>query len=105
MLRDHRTLLLIGLLIAAAVAVSSTWLASGDPDGLQRVAQEKQFEDRAKAPGYEVLPGYSVPGVDGPASTALAGLIGVGVVAALVTGAGYLLRARRRRDPDASRGP
>ena len=91
----YGALILVGLLIAGVVAVSSAWLASGDPDGLERVAEDKEFIDTAKDPGYEILPDYTVPGVDGEISTALAGVIGVVVVAALGIGAGYLLRARR----------
>jgi len=92
--RRYRNVILTGLLIAGMVAISSAWLASGDPDGLERVAEEKDFLDRAEDPGYEILPDYTIPGVDGAISTALAGVIGVGVVAALALGAGYLLRAR-----------
>lgn len=93
-MRRYRSVILAGLLIAGMVAISSAWLASGDPDGLERVAEEKDFLDRAEDPGYEILPDYTVPGVDGAISTALAGVIGVGVVAALALGAGYVLRAR-----------
>lgn len=93
-MRRYRNVILVGLLIAGMVAISSSWLASGDPDGLERVAEDQQFLDRAKEPGHELLPGYTVPGVDGAISTALAGVIGVGVVAALALGAGYVLRAR-----------
>lgn len=93
-MRRYRNVILAGLLIAGMVAISSAWLASGDPDGLERVAEEKDFLDRAEDPGYEILPDYTVPGVDGAISTALAGVIGVGVVAGLALGAGYVLRAR-----------
>lgn len=93
-----RALIVAGLAIALVVAVSSSWLASSEPDGLERVAQDERFIDKAQEPGYEILPDYSVPGVDGVLSTALAGVIGVAAVAALTLGAGYLLRARRRPD-------
>lgn len=94
--KGRLTLLFVGVAVAGVVAASSAWLASGDPDGLERVAEDKGFIDSAQDPGYEVLPDYTVPGVeDEGLSTALAGLIGVAVVAALGLGAGYLLRARR----------
>jgi cobalt/nickel transport system permease protein len=93
-MRRHRGVILIGLLIASVVAVSSAWLASPEPDGLERVAEDQAFNERAKDPGYEVLPGYTVPGIDGTFSTALAGVIGVGLVAGLTLGLGYLLRRR-----------
>lgn len=93
-MRRYRTVILAGLLIAGMVAISSAWLASGHPDGLERVADDQEFLDRAKEPGFELLPDYSVPGIDGPASTALAGVIGVAAVALLMLGAGRLLRRR-----------
>jgi hypothetical protein len=94
-LRNHRALILAGLVIAAVVAIASAWLASGSPDGLERVAEDKGFIETAKDPGYELLPDYTIPGVDGAISTALAGIVGVAIVAGLTLGAGYLLRSRR----------
>lgn len=92
-MQRYRTVIIAGVLIAGVVAVASAWLASGHPDGLERVAEDKQFLDQAKDPSYEVLPGYSIPGVDGPLSTAIAGVVGVAVLAGLMLGAGRLLRA------------
>lgn len=92
----YLTLLVAGLAIAAVVAVSSTWLASGDPDGLERVAEDEGFSDAAEEPGYEILPDYTIPGIDNEvASTAVAGIVGVLVVAAIGLGAGYILRNRQ----------
>ncbi|MDO9444734.1 MAG: PDGLE domain-containing protein [Dehalococcoidia bacterium] len=91
----NRSLILIGAAIAVVVAVSSAWLASGDPDGLERVAEDHEFTDTAKDPGYEILPDYTIPGVENERlSTALAGIVGVAVVGALSLGAGMLLRRR-----------
>lgn len=101
-MRRYQTLILAGLVIAGVVAVSSAWLASGSPDGLERVAEDQAFIDAAEEPSYKVLPDYTVPGISHEQlSTALAGVIGVAVVAAVCLGAGYLLRARRstRTDP------
>jgi hypothetical protein len=90
-----RGLIAAGLLIAAAVAVSSVWLASSEPDGLVRVAEDEGFADRAEDPGFEILPGYSIPGVDDErVSTALAGIVGIVLVTAISLGAGRLLRGR-----------
>jgi len=93
--RRHRRIIVVGLLIAAAVAVSSAWLASPEPDGLERVAQDHAFIERAEGHPYRALPDYTVPVVDGPLSTAIAGLVGVGLVAGITLGAGYLSRRRR----------
>lgn len=92
----YTTVIFAGLLIAGIVAVSSAWLASSHPDGLERVAEDEAFLHRAEDPGYEILPDYTIPGIDNERlSTALAGIVGVAVVAGIGLGAGYLLRSRR----------
>ena len=71
-------------------------LASADPDGLERVAENLGFADQGEEPGFQVLPDYTIPGIDDPRlSTILAGLIGVVIVFVLMVGLGRLLRARR----------
>ena len=52
-------------------------LASADPDGLERVAEDHGFLQTARDALYSIIPDYTVPGVDGNLSTILAGLIGV----------------------------
>lgn len=93
-MRKRTGLILGGLLIAAVVAFSSAWLASSHPDGLERVAEDQGFSDSAKDPGFEILPGYTIPGIDGELSTALAGVAGVVIMLGVGLGAGYLLRRR-----------
>lgn len=93
-MRNRTTLILAGLSIAVLVAASSAWLASGDPDGLERVAEDQEFSEAAQDPGYEILPGYTIPGIDGAVSTALAGVLGVLVMLGIGLGAGHLLRRR-----------
>jgi PDGLE domain len=90
----------IGLAIAGVVAVLAAVFASGDPDGLDSVAIDQGFEGAAKKPGLEILPGYTIPGLDGTASTIVAGIVGIAVVFLLVFLLGRLL-ARRRRDEGA----
>ncbi len=85
-----------GLAIAALIAILAANFASGDPDGLDSVAIEKGFESAAKEPGFQVLPDYTIPGLDGTASTILAGIIGIAIVFALVFLLGRLLARRRR---------
>lgn len=87
----------VGLAIAAVIAILAANFASGDPDGLDSVAIQKGFEEAAKDPGFQVLPGYTIPGIDGTVSTVIAGIIGVAVVFAIVFLVGRLL-ARRRKD-------
>ncbi len=85
-----------GLGIAAALALLSP-LASGDPDGLERVAEDQGFLERAQEPAFNILPDYSIPGLDGPLSTIVAGIIGLLIVFALVYGVTLLLRSRREQ--------
>ena len=98
MSRRNLALLLGGLAVALAVVVVLAPNASSDPDGLQKVAADEGFAGEAEDAPFELLPGYSVPGVDqGGAATALAGVIGTLAVAAIALGAGWLLRRRARR--------
>jgi len=93
---QRRTLLIAGILIAFCIATASAFLASGSPDGLERVAEDLGFIETARDAPYNVLPDYTVPGLgEGPLSTVAAGIIGVLVVTALSLGAGTLLRRRR----------
>jgi cobalt/nickel transport system permease protein len=87
----------VGLAIAGLVAVLAALFASGDPDGLDSVAIEQGFESAAEDPGLQVLPGYAIPGLEGPGSTIVAGVVGIAVIFALVFVLGRVL-ARRRKD-------
>lgn len=86
-----------GLAIAALVVVILAPLASPDPDGLERVAEDRGFLEMGQEALYEILPDYTIPGLDdGTLSTIAAGLIGVIVVFLLMWGLGALLTRRRR---------
>ena len=87
----------IGLAIAALVVIVLAPLASSDPDGLQRVAEDQGFLADAQAALYSIIPDYTVPGVGGNASTILAGLVGVLIVFGAMVLLGRLLTARRKR--------
>jgi type IV secretory pathway VirB2 component (pilin) len=91
----RRSFVLAGLAIAALVVVAASYLASGDPDGLERVAGEHGFEDAGQAAPFEVIAGYVFPGLDGPIATIAAGLIGVTIVFGLAWLAGRVLARRR----------
>ena len=86
-----------GLIIAFAVVVILAPAASDDPDGLDRVSEDKEFHTKAEDPAYEWLTDYSIPGVDNEwASVVLAGVIGVGIVFAVTFGFGAVLRQSRK---------
>jgi cobalt/nickel transport system permease protein len=86
-----------GLAIAAVIAILAANFASGDPDGLDSVAIQQGFEGTGTEPGFQVLPDYTIPGLDGTASTIVAGIVGIAVVFLLVFLLGRML-ARRRKD-------
>jgi len=91
---------LIGLSIALATALLSP-LASPYLDGLERVAEDQGFLDRAEDAPYEVLPDYVFPGIQNEAlATIVAGLVGTLVVFGLVSGLAWVVR-RRRTGPSA----
>ncbi len=94
----NRLLILTGLGIALIIAIFVSPFASSDPDGLERVAQDLEFEDRAiedapanKLPFYTVFEEYALRGVPEAVATPLAGLAGTVVTFAVAWGAGKLL--------------
>jgi cobalt/nickel transport system permease protein len=85
----------VGLLIALVVAVFS-FAASSEPDGLERVAENTGFIDRALDPFYEILPDYTIPFVGNETlSGILAVVLGTLIVFGLVFWIGRLLRGAR----------
>ena len=84
-----------GLLLALAVAVLSP-LASPHPDGLERVAEDQGFVDRAQDPPFHIFAGYLFPGIeDERLATILAGLVGTAIVFGLACGVAWVVRRRR----------
>jgi cobalt/nickel transport protein len=80
----------VGLLIALVIGVFLSPFASSFPDGLERVAEDKGFIERAVESGLPYLiPDYAFPGVENEKlATSLAGFIGVIITfgAAMVIG-------------------
>lgn len=90
--RFYVALVVVGMGIALGVAFLSP-LASPDPDGLEKVAEDEKFLDEAKTPPYEVIPDYVFPGVENEdVATILAGIVGVLIVAALTFVVAFVLR-------------
>ncbi len=86
--------LIVGLVIVTAIVVVLAPLASPDPDGLESVAGQQGWLGTARDALYQIFPDYTIPGLDGSASTIVSGLIGVGIVFLLMLGLGWLLRRR-----------
>ena len=82
-----------GLVIALIVAALSP-LASADPDGLERVAEDTGFLDRALAPAFNLLPDYTLPFVSNPV---LSGLLAVVVGTLIVFGLTWLVARLQRK--------
>lgn len=101
----NKKLIVIGLLLAVAVAVFLSPFASSSPDGLERVAEDKGFLHLAE--GIELIkawmPDYVFPGIANEAlATSLAGFTGTLLVFGVLYGLGLVL-SRRGKAPD-SRG-
>jgi len=93
-----RLFLLGGLLVAAGLALFVSGFASGSPDGLEKVAQDKGFLQQARDHLFAdgPLAGYTVRGIDDQRlSTGVSGLIGVLVTFGLGLALFALVRAMR----------
>lgn len=98
--RRHRWAI-AGLAIAALVVIILAPLASSDPDGLDRVSEDKGFAEKGKDAPYGILPDYSIPGVDDERATVIiAGLVGVAIVFVLTTAFGAYVRQQQSRRSD-----
>ncbi|HEU5087679.1 MAG TPA: PDGLE domain-containing protein, partial [Roseiflexaceae bacterium] len=76
------------------VAVFSP-LASADPDGLERVAENAGFLSKGQAPSFEIIPDYTMPFLGAtPVSTVMAGVLGALVVFAILYTLARALRSR-----------
>jgi PDGLE domain len=76
---NARLFIAAGLLLAGALALLVSPFASSSPDGLNRVAIDKGFDNRATDHALDGSPvaNYAVRGVDDGFGRGLSGLIGV----------------------------
>jgi cobalt/nickel transport protein len=102
----HRTWIIAGLGASLVIAVLWSPFASQHPDGLDRVASDLQFDQKAhpepmaqKIPFYALFDEYSLRGVAEPLGTPLAGLIGTLVTFSLAWGMGKLV-VRKSPQPE-----
>jgi hypothetical protein len=95
-----RWVLVAVAVVALLLAGAASFYASGSPDGLNRVAEDKGFsstETRHASDGSP-LAGYQSRGVENPRlSKAIAGVTGTVLVLALAGGLTLLVHRRRPR--------
>ncbi|MDW8269535.1 MAG: energy-coupling factor ABC transporter permease [Anaerolineae bacterium] len=83
----------IGGVVLVALLLLLAPLASADPDGLERVAEDLGFIERGLDAPYTIIPDYTIPFLgETPLSTILAGAIG-----AVIVGVGAVLLVRALR--------
>lgn len=92
----NRNFLLGFLVVVLLLAGGASYVASSQPDGLNRVAADTGIADREQEHqlGDSPLAGYEFAGVEGILGGALAGI--VGVVVTLLLGAGLFMLIRRK---------
>lgn len=91
----QRGVVIIGLAIAILLAILSP-LASSYPDGLEWVAEQQGFIERAQEPLYEIIPDYVMPGISNEAlATILAGIVGTVIVFGVAFLTGRISRQRQ----------
>ena len=72
-----KRLVIVILAVSLVIAGFVSYFASSEPDGLEKVAEDMGFSEKAKDPSLSVFPDYTVPGTEGFFSNCLAGIIGV----------------------------
>ena len=91
-----------GLIVAMLVAVFSVF-SSPDPDGLERVAIDFGFADRALDPIMEIMPDYTLPGIQSDYGGVVAVFSGVILVLILVLFLGLVIRKVRSKHEETAK--
>jgi cobalt/nickel transport system permease protein len=92
--KGGRGWILAGILVALAAVLLAPF-ASGDPDGLERVAEDLGFLEAGLDAPYEILPDYTIPFLGETAlSTVVAGIVGALVMLGMMVVIGSLLKKR-----------
>jgi hypothetical protein len=96
----------VALALAVGLATAVSPFASPNPDGLEKVAEQKAFLDEGKLHTIQEdspIPDYAFPGIDNErVATGVAGFVGTLGVFAIGWGLGWLVR--RRPDTAGPRG-
>jgi cobalt/nickel transport system permease protein len=92
--KGGRGWILAGILVALAAVLLAPF-ASGDPDGLERVAEDLGFLEAGLDAPYQILPDYTIPFLGETAlSTVVAGIVGALVMLGMMVVIGSLLKKR-----------
>jgi cobalt/nickel transport system permease protein len=92
--KGSRGWVLVGVTVSLLVVLLSP-LASADPDGLERVAEDLGFIASGQAAPYAIIPDYTLPFLGQTSfSTIAAGLIGIAVVGVIMLLLGQALKAK-----------
>jgi len=93
--RGSKTIWIGGLAFTLVLAIASP-LASAHPDGLEWVASQQGFLSLARAPIYQIVPDYLLPGISNQSlATIAAGILGAAIVLAAV----WFINSSRRKYP------
>ena len=84
-----------GLALAAVVAGAASLFTSASPDGLQKIAHDLGFAHQGQAASGGLFSGYTIFGLSGALSTALAGIIGVLIVLLLLVALSKIASRRK----------
>ena len=97
-----RIFVVLALAVAIGLATAVSPFASANPDGLEKVADDKGFINEGKLHSIQEdspIPDYAFPGVENErVATGLAGFVGTLAVFALGYGLAYVLRRREGED-------
>lgn len=89
---------LVGLGIAIIIAVLISPFAYPEPDGLERVAEDKGFLEEGYSYLQSPIPDYLFPGIENEGlATAVAGFVGTALTFGVMLGLGKLVVSRNKR--------
>ncbi len=94
-----KKIILTGLFLAVAIAIFLAPFTSPHPDGLEKVAEDKEFLHKGESIDLfnAPIPDYEMPGVkQEKIAVSLAGIIGTLVTFSAAFGIGYLMKTRRK---------
>lgn len=88
---------LYGIILAIAVAAFLSPFASSSPDGLERVAKDIGFLDKATSNLSSPIPDYLFPGIENEGiATSVAGILGTILTFGVMYGLGKLVVAKNK---------